>query len=244
MTKNDYYTPQPAVLISTSRSGSTYLLNCLDSHPEIGCERAEPLNPISVWAELKVRRHLLMRVLWQRPGYKVSMFKLSYRQLKWVGTEILKEVKPKIIHCHRRNVLRVVVSSAINTAAVAGKVEHPTHAFETPEPVKITLDPDEVLRQCRKYKAYTKQVTRRLRKLDLPIMMLTYEKMMGGHREAFGLNGDIADQLCNFLEVKSLPMYSSTRRINPQPLSEIVSNWGRVKAALESSRFARYADGE
>lgn len=242
---NDYHKPRKAVLISTSRSGSTFLLNCLDSHPQIGCERSEPLSPSSAWADLKVDRHELMRVLWRRAGYRVAMFKLSYRQLKWVGTDILQTEGVSIIHLHRRNALRVIVSSAINTAAVAGEIDHPTHSFAPVTPVGIRLEPAEVVAALEKYRKDTKIVTKRIRSLGLPFLLLTYDDLVGRDgREVSHLPKETNDLITHFLGVAPTRMFSETKRINPHPLSEIVENWSEVRRAIEASDLAGYLQYE
>jgi len=246
---SNYYAPRPAVLVGSSRSGSTFLLHCLDSHPEIGCERVDPLNPLRNWS-----RHMrnvpecnLLKALWARPGYGVAMFKLSYKQVAWVGLNFLKEHKPHIIHLHRSNPLRVYVSSVINTASIAGEMNHPTHSLEpVTEVTTVRLEPEKLLRRCRRYIRKVKKMRKRLKSLGLPIMVLTYEHIIGGEGEGVThLKPEAREKVCDFLGVQDRhPMFSLTRRINPSPLSEIVENWGEVEAAVKGSEFARFLTDE
>ena len=233
--KGDYYQPRPAVVVATNRSGSTFLLNCLDSHPQIGCERGEPLDPRGVWQEMlpEVNRERLMRLLWRRPGYRVAMFKLSYKHVRWVGTEILQRERPRIIHLHRSNVLRMGVSAVINTAAMRGELQHATHTFEAVPPVKVRVEVDRFIKGCRTYLNKVRGMRKQLKRLGLPLLILTYEELVGYEgNETDEIISGTADTICQFLEVDSLPLISYTRRVNPQPLYEIVENWEALVGAV------------
>lgn len=240
--RSAYFNPMPAALVATNRSGSTLLLHCLDSHPQIGCERNEPLSPREPWARLKVKRHDLMRVLWRRGGYRVSMFKLTYRQLRWVGTEILQENEVRLIHLHRRNALRVIVSSVINTAVVRGEMEHPPHSFEPVRQVAtVRLEPEEFVASCHSYLDKVRAMRRRLKGLGLPVLYLTYSDLVGQEgREVRQLPVRTVCWICDHLRVDRYPMYSQTRRINPRPLAEIVENWQEVRAAVVEGGLGRF----
>jgi hypothetical protein len=231
---SDYSRPRPAVLISTSRSGSIFLLNALDSHLQIGCERDEPFSPASGWQTLGVAPEDLMWALWRRPGYRVAMFKLSYRQARGLGWEILQEAGASIIHLHRENVLRVIVSSAINTAARQGELEHPAHSFERVQPVQIRLRPEVFIAECERYGRNVQDMLSRLRSLGLPLLELTYEDLVWKEgNEAGQVEAETTVKICEFLGVGERPLTSETRRINPAPLGELVENWTEVWAAVE-----------
>ena len=77
-----YYEPRKAVVIAGSRVGSMMLCNALDGHPDISCERSEPLNwRTSVYLREKLTAQQTLRIVLGRPGYRWCMCKVSYRQL-------------------------------------------------------------------------------------------------------------------------------------------------------------------
>lgn len=239
-----YFSPQPALLIATNRSGSTFLLHCLDSHPLIGCERSEPLAPEAVWAALGVGRQELMLAMWSRPGYRVAMFKLSYRQLSWVGHDLIQDIQPKLLHLHRANPLRVIVSSIINTEVAAGRLDHPIHTWSPVSPVTLTLFPDDFIARCRRYLGKVTQMCHDLDALGLPVLYLTYEDLVGVEgAEARQLPPPTAQRICQFLEVDYHPLTAYTRRVNRAPLAEIVENWGQVAAAVGETELAKFLEG-
>lgn len=239
-----YFSPQPAVLIATNRSGSTFLLHCLDSHPLIGCERSEPLAPEHALAALGVGLQERMLLMWARPGYRVAMFKLSYRQLSWAGHSLIDEIRPRIIHLHRANPLRVIVSSIINTEAAAGRLDHPIHTWSAVSPVNITLFPDDFIARCRRYLGKVTQMCHDLDALDNPVLYLTYEDLVGVEgAEARQLPLPTAQRICQFLEVDYHPMVAYTRRVNRAPLSKIVENWHEIAIAVGETELNKYLAG-
>lgn len=247
--RSDYASPSPGALIATNRSGGTFLLNALDSHPQIGCERSEPLNPHGHWASLslawEVGRKDLLRFLWRRPGYQVSMFKLSYRHVQWVGVDILKEMGARLIHLHRENVLRMGVSALINTAVVNGKIDHPIHTFTSVAPVSIRVTPGPFIYSSIAHLKKVEDMKARLKRLELPILFLTYEDLVGYEgSEPDEVMGKTAEAICKHLSVESMPLVSYTRRVNPQPLGVIVENWAELAAELAKTELARFLEGE
>lgn len=245
--RGEYYSPMPATLISTNRSGSTFLLNCLDSHPQIGCERAEPLNPHGVWQKTLtgVPRQALMRVLWRRPGYRVSMFKMSYKQMRWLGTDLFEEEGVTLIHLNRENVLRMGVSAVINTAAVRGQLVHPTHTFAPGAAARIKIEVRTFIEKSLLHIEKVRVMKQRLRALGLPLLFLTYEDLVGLEgQEVEALMPQTGEAICRHLGVEAMPLVSYTRRVNPQPLSEIVENWAELAAALGGTALERFLEAE
>lgn len=252
MRSNDYTSPTPAALIATNRSGSTFLLHALDSHPQIGCERSEPLDPRGFWVRLgtmeamkAMSRANLLRFLWRRPGYRVAMFKLSYRQLRWVGLDVLKEVGARLIHLHRENVVRGGISSLINTAAVKGEIAHPIHTFSPVKAASIRVEVGPFIYNSMAHLKKVKAMKKQLGRMGLPVLNLTYEDLVGyeGH-ETNEVMAATATAICEHLGVEEMPLVSYTRRVNPQPLCEIVENWTELAAALRGTALGVFLEGE
>lgn len=239
---NDYTSPSPAALIATNRSGSTFLLNALDSHPQIGCERSEPLDPHGWWMTLGapvVNRVELLRFLWRRPGYKVAMFKMSYRHVRWVGMGFLKEAGARLIHLHRENVVRMGISSLINTAAVKGELDHPIHTFSPVDAVSIRVEVGPFIYNSLAHLKKVKAMKKHLGRLGLPLLSLTYEDLVGYEgNEPDEVQAATATAICEHLGVEVIPLVSYTRRVNPRPLCEIVENWTELAAGLARTDLA------
>ena len=65
---------------------------------------------------------------------------------------------------------------------------------------------------------------------------LAYEETI----DSRGLRQDVADAICDFLEVSRRPMASSLVKINPDDLREMVTNYDELAAAVRRSEFARF----
>jgi hypothetical protein len=247
MLMNNYFSPKPAALIATNRSGSTFLLHALDSHPQIGCERSEPLNPRGYWAALggqeAMSRAGLLHFLWHRPGYQVTMFKLSYRHIRWIGTDILKEAGTRLIHLHRENVVRMGISALINTGVVNGELAHPIHTFVQVEPISIRVDVGPFIYNSLAHLKKVAAMKKRLGQLGLPMLSLTYEDLVGYEgAETNEVMAETATAICNHLGVDEMPLVSYTRRLNPQPLCQIVENWAELAAALSQTELSKFLE--
>jgi hypothetical protein len=240
----DYYTPRKAVVIAPSRVGSIMLCNALDSHPQISCERTEPLNPkTSVYLREGLTPEQTLRIVLSRPGFQWDMCKVSYRQLaKIISLQTLIDLGvEKIIHLWRENVLRVVVSAALNTSAWNGERDHPTHAWETPEISRIELDPAAVLSEARRYLVNVRARQAELATCGLPVLELTYEQI-----KPYPGSGVLREYECinEWLDVDyaTLGGVMYTVPINPHPLSEIATNWAHVRAAIVGTEFEKWLE--
>ncbi len=242
----NWNTPEPAVVISVSRGGGTFLCHCLDSHPEIACERGEPLGSNAPWMQAGINRDVLMRVLWTRSGYRVSMFKLTYKQARWYGMEDIKGMNVRVMHLHRENALRVIISNILGEARSRGESDHPAHAYEVPSPPPpVHVDPAWLVSECCRYEEDVASMLNEIAALDVPWMSLTYGDMVGGEGTgAAGLTPEVQIRVCEFLSVAADSlMVSTTVRVNPWPLAEIVENWNDVRAAIvKDGSFVKYLE--
>jgi hypothetical protein len=67
-------------------------------------------------------------------------------------------------------------------------------------------------------------------------MPLVYEEII----DSRGLRQDVADSICDFLEVSRRPMASRLVKINPDNLRDMVTNYDELAAAIRNSEFARF----
>jgi hypothetical protein len=239
----DYYHPRKAVIIAGARVGSAMLCNALDSHPQISCEREDPLDyKTSPYFYQGLEPHQTLQLVLSRVGYQWCICKVSYRSLKnTISLEDLIEMGvERVIHLWRENALRVVVSAALNTSARNGERKHPTHAWETPEISRIELDPANVLSEARRYILNVRAMQAQLSVCGLPVLNLRYEDI--AHPGTAQLWHTDENRVTEFLDVMEFHLTTDTRPINPYPLSEIVTNWSVVKAALAGTELERFCD--
>lgn len=227
-------TPRRYLLVYMQRSGSTFLAHCLDSHPDIGAERGEPLHPEHTWRRFlpDVNEETLLDLVLRRPGYKVTVARANYRHTMEIPTGFLRDLDG-LIFLYRENVVRNMISSHINARGIKA-----VHAFE-PQPVeRIHIDPNDFLRGCRRSDAKQAETLAWLEQFPCPFLVTTYAAITGGEGiDAGGVAEPEGARLCEFLGVESRPLVCSLRKINPQPAVELVANWPDVKAVLLESEY-------
>jgi hypothetical protein len=231
--QKSYFDPaQPAILIAPSRSGSVFLSHCLDSHYQIGCERGEPFNPRFPWQKLGVPHRDLALALWRRRGYRVTMFKVSYRQFRngFVTLDLLLEFRPKVIHLHRMNVLEAIISAQLTTLSVAGKTDHPMHTYEPVAQRELELNCSTLIDQIKAYRGKVELMRMVLAEFD--VLELEYETITKGSTAQ--LPRSVAGMTCDFLDVDRRPMGAELARLNPNP---IITNRAEVEETLAGTPY-------
>jgi len=231
----------PAVIIANIRSGGTFLSHCLSNHPQIFCDRDESLHHLSVWhTHLTIDRVNLLYCLTHMAGWNVSMCKLVYKQaLQPDVWAYLAATKPHVIHLIRRNVIRQAVSALINRSVRSGflSTPHPAHTFEDVPGIKIELTPDSILNLARGLFALDRQVAQELKEFP-HVLNIDYASLGGEGESVKRLPAEAGRTICSFLGVPYHAMPCDLKRINPQPLSEILVNWQEVLPAIQASEFA------
>lgn len=236
-----------AVIVAAIRSGGTFLSHCLSNHPQVFCPRGEPLHHKSEWVQaLKPDRRALLAALLNQTGYTVSMVKLTYAQAlhehiwPWLDAQ-----QPKVIWLRRGNTIRQAVSVLINRMARAGQLKRPQHTLKEMGPVRVTFEPDVILRWARRLKEDDRRVGKRLNRMR-NLYTMSYADVVGGeHMSAEELPTWTRMKLAVFLGVASdVPLGCDLKRVNPYPLREMLGNWKAVEKVVRASEFAACLEDE
>jgi LPS sulfotransferase NodH len=242
------------IILTTQRSGSTFIAECLQSHPEVLC----PGELLQKGFGYKVPDYIfrfrnLTKVVqffgsgaWNSPrmmdrffatgNAKARVFKAMYNHLAFPWTRRYLERHPeiRIIHLRRDNLLKQYVSFLLMGRP---RVKHwQPHVIAPIPAVRVHVPPDAALAYMRRTVAqyqHFEQVFAKHRR-----MPLVYEETIDGN----GLRQDVADAICDFLEVSRRPMSSPLVKVNPDDLSEMVTNYDELAAAVRHSEFARLLD--
>ena len=229
-----------AIIIAAIRSGGTFLSHCLSNHPQVFCDRGEPLHHDSVWVNnLRPNRRHLLAAVTNQTGYHVSMCKLTYAQAfhphiwPW-----LEKRQPLVVWLRRENLIRQAVSVLINKQARRGGVKRAQHTFREARPVQVELAPEQVLAKARELRSHDGQARARLARMS-KMLAVTYAEVTGGEMatSAERLPEETAARLCAFLGVRPEVLGCDLQRVNPFPLRELLSNWPAVRAAVRKSEF-------
>lgn len=232
--------PRRFLMVFTQRGGSTFLAHCLDSHPDVGCERGEPLNRQHIWARTfpQASPDRLLDLVLNRPGYKVTVARVTHRAVWDVPVTYMQKLDG-IIHLHRENFVRIIVSAMINTQGL-----RTTHTYERTPLNKFYIDPKVLVSECHRYLGSVRRTRKWVgNRMGVPFLKVGYDGIVGGEgTEASQVPEDVGRELCEFLGVEYRPLACDLKRTNPEPLPKLVKNWREVREALAGTPFEKWAD--
>lgn len=239
-----------AVILTTQRTGSTFLVASLASHPQVECA-SEILNgdpyPLAPMYRGTFRQAAkVLRILgsgaWMPARHmerfyrgntaKVRCFKIMYNQLArpFARRYLVRNEDVRVIHLRRENLLKVHVSTLLMSKRQIVQARGPVDRVWT------EVDPARAITAMRKarseYEAYDRAFSRH------PLLHLTYETLIDGQ----GLQEGVRQQICQFLGVDQLPMGSQIMKINPESLRDMVTNYDELAEAVTRSEFASMLD--
>ncbi|MGH8243808.1 MAG: hypothetical protein ACRETY_10715 [Steroidobacteraceae bacterium] len=242
-----------AIILTTQRTGSTFLVQCLASHPQIHC-----ITELLVGAHLeppalvrssriftKAARFLMaggwhprraMRRFYQSSDKPVSIFKAMYNQVSNPLTlgYLTRNKDIHVVHLRRRNLLKMHVSQLLMPEK-RNAIWEP-HTTEPLPPLTIRVDPaaaiDEMRRARLKYQHFENIFVGHRR------LAVVYEDMLDNQR----LRPSEGRRICEFLAVEDHPMHSSFIKLNPESLEAMVLNYGELAATVSRTEFADLLD--
>jgi hypothetical protein len=243
------------IVLSTQRSGSTWVVDMLNSHPRLlayselfmhggeGTPRwGPPEGDLPYWqthvAETGANRltrpyHLwryLGRAFAQRPGIDAIGLKLMYSQLTRIARPLMPALwlkRVRIIHLIRRNALDVVLSKEAGSARQG--VLH-ARAGQPVEAVRIRLSTENLLARMTAHERQVAAARVRFKRVGLRYREVVYEDLVEDE-QGFA-------ELFRFLELEPQPVSSSLQKVNPTAHEELIENYGEVREALEGTPFA------
>ena len=235
-----------AVILTTQRTGSTFLVDCLGSHPQIECaseiligDADVPVDePRGRFKQVSKFTRLIRSGAW-RPGQRmneffaggtaqVRVFKAMYNHLAnpFALRYLQRNEDVRILHLRRHNVLKAHVSRLLMPKRARVQV------FEPVDAVQVQVDPAEVVASMRIARSHYERFERLFEKHQrLP---LAYEELFDGKY----LQAGTASRVCDFLGVSQHPMQSRIVKLNPESLRDMVSNYDELAEAVSRTEFA------
>jgi LPS sulfotransferase NodH len=243
-------------ILTTQRSGSTWLVSLLDSHPQIkafselfiGEEFAHQSDEYLPWTD----QHLSSFYEFEKrnPGlrpfqvfqyletldhypetYRAVGFKLMYSQLAKRPEILLKLIlaKYKVINLVRENPLDIIISKANlrRSGSPHFKKEQALKAIE--------LKPTLLLQELKKQDRKTQLMRTMLNLLPLQVLNITYESLCENQQSAI-------NSVLSFLEVedKKISLNSNLKKISKGQYSQKIANFEEVRIALSGTRFQQF----
>lgn len=242
-------------VITTQRSGSNWLIQLINSHPdlkalgEIFIERKfgrkwlkdKNIVPFYEFAKTNSGSRRLkqtfnyMELLNNYPGcHKAIGFKVMYNQIKGQPSIFLKIVLDnfKIIHLVRQNYLDIILSK--KNAWGKGK-KGIVWTKEKVEIEPIYLEPQSLLKEIYEIEFQQKLFKNIIRFLPNPVMLVTYESLLKERDK-------ILDSISTFLRVKNsgITYNSSLVKISQGTYKDKIANYEEVKSTLYGTRFESF----
>lgn len=229
------------VILCDKRTGSTFLQNCLDSHPDITCYD----ELFMIRTGLKKRhgqfmyRHMMNTKKWSKNNFinylgeqnKNVFFKLIYDQCDfWKLDKIIKKENFKIIHLLRNNHLKKAISGLTKKQ------------FQVK---KLDITPEDLLNRTLKSLKKTNMYIKKWKDYDKQIF-INYEDMIGKKegeikkikkvgafnmksKQITYLNEEICKKLCDFIDVEYFPMHCNITKKNSDNLWDYIKDEDKKK---------------
>lgn len=244
--------PAPFFVIAKQRSGSTWLMDLLNSHPEVmglnelfmydvyGSMPVLTNDEIPSWCSWSAThpvsgrleqtrnyfRYLDEVVLRDRDGITAPGVKVMYNQATSALGVIayIQQRGVRLIHLIRRNHLAAIVS------AEAVKARSVAHANTDVAAVRIELEPESLLFRLNQRRGEVQQATAFFQSLGTPYVEVFYEDLLE--------KPETARVLLPFLGVADSELASGLRKLNPRRVADSLSNADAVGDVLRGTAFA------
>lgn len=249
------------IILSTQRSGSTLLEYCLSVHPQIQChgELFQPLNPkfkhrsdapsqyaisYEYYREASWVRQLAHK-LWRRQlinqylngiyassddGHSLG-FKFMYSHAHQLPEVVdwLRQAKVRIIHLIRENLLKTLVSLEV------AKERKNFSSWKPLETCQINLNPEQLIAELTRRSQAIESARSRFQRN--PYFEMTYESFNTNREKE-------SKRLLQFLNIDQFQELSSPKlkKVNPDALQAIVTNYGEVTRTLRGTDFEKFLD--
>jgi hypothetical protein len=249
--------PNRFVLLSTPRSGTTWTLDLLNSHPDIvafsevfahdhfgnmpdgGCQNVSTWDSYSTlklpdlgrWGRLQLYfQYLDGQVFALQHGAPVVGFKMMYGQaIRGFAIPLYLKIRQvSVLHLIRWNHLDVLLSEE------GRKIRKYYHASRDSEvaPIQIYIEPETLEYRLEQRDDFIRQACRSFQQLGVPYCELVYEDLL---RDDLRIRA-----VLDFLAVESHTeaLCSPLRKLNSTNHRELIANYEDVVAALRHTRFA------
>lgn len=238
------------VIFCDKRTGSTFLQEALNSHPQIVCydemfmkiknrkRRGQVLfKAMKNEQGMNVQKYI--NWLYEQEKNKSTLFRLMYVHNKnFKVLPVIKQMKLPIIHLVRENGVAKSISK---------------HTKKKGQGETIRIQPEKILQEVKNNEQRIQQYRKELKKYSNHIE-IKYDQMFGTTEgdpeniEKYGafnivsnqvtyLAPEVCEKICNILEVDYFDMYSHVTKRNPYDLSERISNYDEVKKFFKNKNY-------
>lgn len=242
------------VLMSTQRTGSTWVTDMLNSHPAIAaytelflqagvgmpdwCIYKDTVYWSTYYRQMKssgqgaLRPRLLFRYLDElyrkHPDKQATGFKLMYGQAFRLPETLayVRSRRVSVVHLTRHNTLDIVLS---DMAKSSRGMAHARTETSVPT-VQLNVDIPAMLHEMRRLERHRRMAGLLLRHLGVPCHELVYEDLVA--------DPAVMNRCIEFLGLEQVPLASSLKKMNTQSHRDLLANYADVRLALAATPFA------
>ena len=226
---------QKFIIVSHARSGSNFLLNSLNSHPNIIAEHelfAAHNRDIGVNFQ-----PTLDKLYGERPttahavGCKVFYYHLN--EDEWQKISEIPNIK--VIHLKRKNRLSMIVSMKVAFKTNQWGITNESERIEA-ERKQVYLDYDYLRNSFEKIKSWEDETEKLFDSSQ--INNIFYEDLTKEYKQTI-------NSLYDFLKVQQIPIEqikSKHKKQNPEPLNQLIQNYDELKAKFINTPWEKYFD--
>jgi LPS sulfotransferase NodH len=220
------------VIFGQGRTGSTLLVQLLNSSPDIYCEE-EILSRkvLSPYAYVKARSHRSPRPFY---GFKVKIYQLTHDQGIARPREFIERMVNddwKIIYLKRADIVRHAMS---NVVAAHRRAYHHRASQGELKLQKFHVDSDDFIRRIKLRERWLKDEEEVLE--GLPHLSIQYETDLL-HPE---VHQATTDRVLDFLGATRAPAKTELVRTSRDRLADVIENYDEVIQAIARTRYAPY----
>lgn len=225
--------PVAFVLLFTGRTGSTYLRQALNAHPEIRMQ-GEILTGRS--AEEQVE---LTRVAFEVKDVKAASFKIQAAGFKTkfrdildpaAFQQVLSDGNARIIHMRRKSLLKQAISR-LNGQRLNQTYGVYNRRSEDQLLPPFAVDLEELDVALRLFQRDSKLLETFIAAQRSPVLCVWYEDLFENYQAKM-------KEICDFLEVSSAAPAGSLLKNTPDDLRHVLTNFAEMREYLKRSSFA------
>lgn len=233
------YPDKKFLIYTRGRTGSTVLTELLNCHPEIFCD-VEIFNFLYSGSKVKYPA-LYIKSCSKRAsmhgksvyGFKVKIAQLRYEHEYDNYDEVLRNLSEegfKFVYLRRDNYFRHKLSNIISTQT---KIFHLKNGDKNNH-VKVQVDCDQLMEGIQYSETVNKTEAENLKGIDH--ITVTYEEDLienSKHQET-------ADKVFKYLGLNSVKVQTDLKRIVPENLKEIISNYDEVYNYFKDTEYIKF----
>lgn len=214
------------MILFPGRTGSSFLISCLGSHPQVVAEGERlvgiPTNEQSSWIRsyLDAPRDARVRAV----GFKTKL-----KDVWDLGAfaDLLRASRVRILLLRRRNLVKLAVST-LNARRVHAMTGRWNRGTDAPPLGPLEVDAETLASTIARCAHSQDEVDAYVRRLALPTMSLDYEELLAD-RVAW------LRSVTDFLEVDALPLEGGFVKSTDDDLSVALADFARIRTAFRGT---------